>query len=263
MTFLPLIIRKDAGQTGFDTPFYQPASDEPAAPPDPTQADEEQQNNNPRSMTPPSPMLWTFQSPNDDATDAATPDGQTHDPLHPELLNSDEAQELAEQTPPPAFHEPLPTPGAGLVKTASTGKPQRAPRGQESGETGEWSSKRAFNFVPAGELGTSGRHTQPADQDLPRDAMGNVKQDGPVWGPSNPGANPASQVSVHQGSPEHVTAKDRVHFFDQCPQCGVATTGTEAACPNPWCGHDLEGDNTASYDSWQYDPPSSDQEPDT
>lgn len=211
------------------------------------QVEEREDPDSPAS--PPSPMLWRFMGPDDDSVYAATPDGQTH--VNDSSISAEEADELANQMPPAGFHEPL-------NKVASTGQPRSFPRGQESGEVGEWQSDRAFNFVPKGESRFNPAYVTPASADLPRDPMGNIKQDGPIFGPSNPGMDPQTQVdqASRMASPKiHDEAGPRWHNFHQCPQCGVGVDGSEHDCPNPWCGHDLANDPSASFDAWEYESP--------
>lgn len=203
---------------------------------------EEQQNNS--MATPPSPQLWRFQSPEDDVTGPSAPP----DPM---LQAGNGTLKVPGSISPAGFHEPV-WPSGPPNATKSNSQPQRAPRGSESGDVGEWQSSRAFNFVPKGQL-VNDLHSQDASQDLPRDPNGNVKQDGPVFGPDNPGMDPGEQVGGKWGSPQATPPQpgESVHYFEQCPQCGTAVTGTEHDCPNPWCGHDLANDPTSSFDNWQ------------
>lgn len=289
-------------QTGFDTPFHMPLNTSPA--PSALQMEEEQENNNPDTthqyQKPPSPLLWRFMSPDDESSYFSTPDGQTHNPLHADVLSEDEAAELARQTLS-AFHEPLDTPSSNVSKEATRSKPsvhyrkgsalrdcgncdmshlhggvgtcdlvkgrisaddvcdeweaktvtKRGPWGQESGQTGEWVSPKGGNFVPQGQL-TTEEYLRPQNQDS-RAASAENRAEGPTFGPDNPGLDPATQIDAasRMSSPNvPVPREDRKHFYSQCPQCGVALNGTESACPNEWCGHDVSHDNTASYDHW-------------
>lgn len=203
---------------------------------------EERANNN--MATPVQPNLQHYMSPEDDATDPMKQGGNGT---------------LVPNTSLPAgFHQPVnPSGPPNATKAASLGSSSsRPPRGQESGEVGEWPSQLSFNFVPRGQLLT-GLNVQPASADKPR-TQTNLRQDGPVFGPTNPGADPTTQLNPQWGgydNPAPVDPDDLKHQFKQCPQCGVAVTGTEANCPNAWCGHDLEHDPTASYDAWTLSAP--------
>lgn len=207
-------------------------------------AQEAAQNNNYRTnLTPPSPMLDTFESPNDESTDPmlqGSNDVMGYDPQQGTAPSGWDTPDLGKPDPgnSAGFHEPI-------GKTASTGRPQRAPRGQESGEVGEWVSPSGGIYHAPGELADP-QHISPWGPQ-PRE------QDGPVFGTPNPAADPNS-APYQWGTPDkqdNDNAPGSVHNFNQCPQCGVGVDGSETNCPNPWCGHNLANDGTSSYDDWE------------
>lgn len=129
---------------------------------------------------------------------------------------------------------------APVQRSASLGwPPQRAPRGVESGEVGEWQTNDPQGNPDTGGESPVGRpdYMGPAYEDTP-------KQEGPVFSPSQP-PSMASPTAPGPTTPGPV-----LHHFEQCPQCGVGVVPQDANCPNPWCGHDLANDPNASYDAW-------------
>lgn len=198
-------------------------------------------NNN--MATPPSPMLYQSTSPSN---------AQADDPQNPMLQGGNGTMEPSLQAPA-AFHEPInPTGPPNMSKRALNQKPTSSDpmADQSSGSPGEWSDPKGGNFVPAGQA-QSAEYTQRNAWDPPRDPMGNLRQDGPIHGAANPGRDPGTQIDSQWGGQDNkpITGP-KVHNLTQCPQCGVALTGTEKDCPNAWCGHDLQHDTSASYDAW-------------
>lgn len=182
----------------------------------------------PSNYRPPSPMLDPYMAPEDDSEDddlgLAEPNawGPGGDPT---------TRPTSPASPDPPIYAPV-------VNSASTGRPQRAPRGVESGEIGEWVTAN-----PQGNPDTGGEVPTGDPAYMGAAYLDSPKQDGPVFAPSQP----PSMASPVAPAPEPGPI---LHHFEQCPQCGVGVSPHDASCPNPWCGHDLANDPAASYDAW-------------